>query len=73
MGGEEKWRPDGTGAPEGWLGEGKGSHAGRGPLTMRGSVGMGIDLRGIGGSEGNAASVSPACSVPGVSLLGSQA
>ena len=28
--GEEKWRWDGTGAPEGRLGEGKGSHAQRG-------------------------------------------
>ena len=28
----EKWRRDGTGAPEGWLGEGKGSHAWRGKL-----------------------------------------
>ena len=25
--GKEKWRPDGTGAPEGRLGERKGSHA----------------------------------------------
>ena len=30
--GKEKWRPDGTGAPEGWLGEGKGSHARKGKL-----------------------------------------
>ena len=30
--GEEKWRWDGTGAPEGRLGEGKGSHARRGKL-----------------------------------------
>ena len=29
VGGEEKWRWDGTGAPEGRLGEGKGSHARR--------------------------------------------
>ena len=29
---EEKWRPDGTGTPEGRLGEGKGSHARRGKL-----------------------------------------
>ena len=32
MRGEEKWRRDGTGAPEGWLGEGKGSHTWRGKL-----------------------------------------
>ena len=32
MKGEEKWRWDGTGVPEGRLGEGKGSHAGRGKL-----------------------------------------
>ena len=30
--GKEKWRQDGTGAPEGRLGEGKGSHAQRGKL-----------------------------------------
>ena len=30
--GEEKWRWDGTGAPEGRLGEGMGSHTGRGKL-----------------------------------------
>ena len=30
--GEEKWRRDGTGASEGWLWEGKGSHARRGKL-----------------------------------------
>ena len=29
---EEKWRRNGTGAPEGRLGEGKGSHAQRGKL-----------------------------------------
>ena len=28
--GEEKWRQDGACATEGWLGEGKGSHDGRG-------------------------------------------
>ena len=32
MKGKEKWRWDGTGAPEGHLGEGKGSHPGRGKL-----------------------------------------
>ena len=32
MKGEEKWGRDGTGAPEGRLGEGKGSHARRGKL-----------------------------------------
>ena len=30
--GEEKWRCDGTGIPEGRLGDGKGSHARRGKL-----------------------------------------
>ena len=30
--GEEKWRRDGTGTPEGWLKEGRGSHAQRGKL-----------------------------------------
>ena len=30
--GEEKWRQDGTGAPEGWLGEEKRSHTRRGKL-----------------------------------------
>ena len=29
---EEKWRRDGTGATERWLGEGKGSHTRRGKL-----------------------------------------
>ena len=28
--GEEKWRKNGTGTPEGWLGEEKGSHAQKG-------------------------------------------
>ena len=41
--GEEKWRWEGTGAPEGQLGEGKGSHAQRGKLRnhweSRGSKG----------------------------------
>ena len=32
--GEEKWRPDRTGAPEGWLGEGRGSHAWRDPQGL---------------------------------------
>ena len=30
--GEEKWKQDGTGVPDGQLGEGKGSHARRGKL-----------------------------------------
>ena len=30
--GEEKWRWDGTGTPEGQLGEGKGSNAQRGKM-----------------------------------------
>ena len=60
----EMWRQDGTGAPEGWLGEGRGSNAQRDPLSVRGSTGTGRDPRGIGGSEGNMASVSPAHSGP---------
>ena len=51
--GEEKWRQDGTGAPEGQLGKGRGCHAWRGPLTRRESMGMGRDFWGVGGSEGN--------------------
>ena len=49
--GEEKWRRDGTSAPEGRLGEGRGSH------TQRGNRG---DPRESGGTEGSAAGVSPA-------------
>ena len=45
----EKWRWDRTSAPEGRLGEGRGSDSQRGPLTVRESVGMGRDLRGIRG------------------------
>ena len=45
--GEEKWRRDGTGAPEGWLGEGKGSHAQRGKLENH------WDGRGSKGSMAN--------------------
>ena len=45
--GEEKWRLERTSAPEGWLGEGRGSLAWRNP-------------RGLGGSEGSAPSVCPA-------------
>ena len=37
--GAEKWRPDGTGTPEGWLGEGRGSHAWRDPRGFGGSAG----------------------------------
>ena len=44
--GEEKWRPDRTGTPEGWLREGRGSHAWRDPQEL-----------GSGGSMGR---VSPA-------------
>ena len=33
--GEEKWRPDRTGAPEGWLRRGRGSHAWRDPQGLR--------------------------------------
>ena len=46
---EKKWRQDGTGAPEGRLGEGKGSH------TWRGKGGDSWEGRG---SEGNMARVS---------------
>ena len=44
MRGEEKWRWDGTGAPEGWLGEGKGFH------TLRGDLGDHWEGRGSKGS-----------------------
>ena len=44
MKGEEKWRRDGTGAPEGRLGEGKGSH------TLRGKLGNHWEGRGSKGS-----------------------
>ena len=45
MKGEEKWRRDGTGAPEGWLGgERKGSH------TRRGKLGNHWEGRGSKGS-----------------------
>ena len=54
----------GTGTPEERLGERKGSHAHRGPLTGRGSMGMGRDPQGIRGLEGNMASVSPTHSGP---------
>ena len=37
--GEEKWRPDRTGTPEGWVGEGRGSHTWRDPQGLGGSVG----------------------------------
>ena len=57
--GEEKWRQDGTSAPEGWLGEGRGSYAQRGPITVGGSVGMGRDLWRIGELQENMASISP--------------
>ena len=42
--GEEKWRWDETGAPEGWLGEGKGSH------TCSGKLGNHWEGRGSKGS-----------------------
>ena len=63
--GEERWTPDRTGAPEGGLGEGGGSHAQRGPLMASGSVGTERNLQGIGELEGNAASISPGFSDPG--------
>ena len=49
--GEEKWRQDGTGAPEGRLGEGKGSRAQRG---------KGRDHWEGRGSKGSMASISRA-------------
>ena len=58
--GEEKWRLDRTGAPEGWLGEGRGAHAWR-------------DLQRLGCCGGGSVpSVCPAQLAPG-SLLGSRA
>ena len=50
MRGEEKWRRYGTSAPEGWLGEGKGSHA---------QKGKGRDHWDGRESKGNVASISP--------------
>ena len=44
MRGEEKWRREGTGAPEGQLGEGKVSH------TRRGKLGNHWEGRGSKGS-----------------------
>ena len=44
MKGEEKWKRNGTGAPEGRLGEGKGSH------TRRGKLGDHWEGRGSKGS-----------------------
>ena len=41
---EEKCRQDGTGAPEGLLGEGRSSHTPRDPPTVRGSTGQGETL-----------------------------
>ena len=34
--GGEKWKQDGTGNPQGWLGETRCSHTQRGPLMARG-------------------------------------
>ena len=53
--GEENWRRDRTGAPEGGLGKKRDSHTQRAPLMVRGSVGTERDLQGIGGSEENVA------------------
>ena len=61
--GEEKLRWDGTGAPEGSWGRGEVPTLG-GVHSVRGSARMEKDLWGIGGSEGNLASISPACSGP---------
>ena len=38
--GEEKWSPDGTGTPEGWLGEGRASHTWTDPRGLGGSGGV---------------------------------
>ena len=62
---EEERRWERTSAPEGGLGEGRGSYAQRGPLSARGSAGTERDLQGIGGLEGNAASISPTHLGPG--------
>ena len=45
--GEERWRPDGNGAPEGWLGEERDYHTWRGPLTSRESMEKRETLRGL--------------------------
>ena len=50
--GKEEWRPDRTSAPEGWLGEGRGSHSWQ-------------DLWELGGSGGSAPSISPVQVGPG--------
>ena len=55
--GEEEWRRDGTGAPEGRLGEGRGSHSWRGPLMVRGATG---DAERPSGDWRISASISPA-------------
>ena len=56
---------EGVSAPEGWLGERRGSQAQRAPPTVRGSTGIGRDATEGRGLEENMASVSPAHLVPG--------
>ena len=46
-GGEEKWRWDGAGAPEGRLGEGRVSSTQRGALSGRGSAGREKEFQGM--------------------------
>ena len=71
MKGEEKGRRDGTGAPEGWLGEGRSSYTQWYPPTVRGPVAAGETLgEGRKGTEGNGASALPVCLSTG-DLLGS--
>ena len=50
--GEEEWRPDRTSAPEGWLGERRGTHAWTDPW-------------GLGGSGESVPSIPPGQSGPG--------
>ena len=62
--GEEKWRWDRTGTPEGRLGEGRSSYTQRDPPTVRGPAGTGETLgetvgEGRRGMEGNVASAFP--------------
>ena len=62
--GEEKWRWEGTGAPEGWLGEGRSSYTQQDPPTVRGPGATGKTLgetvgEGHEGMEGNRANAFP--------------
>ena len=51
-GGEGKSQPDRTSTPEGRLGEGRGSHTWRGPPIIRGSTGIGENLKRVEDQKG---------------------